>query len=78
MAMNWTRILCSLGTLAHNRPFAPREIHEYLRFEPGAPTVSPAVVMRKLRKHGLVRSVGGGKYTPTPKGWNLIERVCRR
>lgn len=75
------RILCTLGTLAHNRAFKPREISEYIRFEPGGfqmqAKVRPTVAW--LKKHKLVKA-GDTKGTlyPTAKGWNMIEKACRR
>jgi DNA-binding IclR family transcriptional regulator len=79
MAMTWNRILCILGTLSHNRGFKPREIAEYLRFEPGVHAINPAKIVRRLKKHGLIRKGDArGEYYPTPKGWKTIERSCKR
>jgi predicted transcriptional regulator len=79
MAMSWNRILCTLGTLAHNRSFKPREIREYLRFEPGGHAIAPTKIIRRLKKHGLIeKGDERGTYYPTSKGWTTIERSCKR
>ena len=61
--------VCKLGTIAHNTDFSPRDFAEY--------TGSPTYVLNVLMRRGIVKRVSPGRYYPTPKGWNAIERSCR-
>lgn len=63
------RTVCKLGTIAHNKDFSPNDFTSYT----GAPSHHLAVLMRR----GIVKRVGPGRYYPTAKGWNVIERSCR-
>lgn len=65
------RLLCKLGTLAHNRSFSPRDVSEYVG-------VDGAAAVKKLRRLHLVEATGRGRYYPTTKGWDAIERACLR
>jgi len=71
------KVLCKLGTVAHNRPFNARELAEYADI----PTASAARHIGWLVKHRLVHAASAGApptYTPTSKGWNMIARACTR
>ena len=72
------RVICSLGTLAHNRAFKARELIEYNSGNPFSRAHDPMrnKTMAWLKKHGHVRKVDGGWY-PTAKGWNMVEKACR-
>lgn len=63
------RLLCKLGTLAHNRSFSARDVQEYVG-------VDGQAAVKRLSRAKLVRRVGRGLYYPTPAGWNAIERAC--
>lgn len=74
------RVICSLGTLAHNRTFKSRELIEYNSGDPMSRAHDPMrnKTMAWLKKHGHVR-LGDRKGTwyPTGKGWNMIEKACK-
>jgi hypothetical protein len=65
------RLLCKLGTLAHNRTFSALDVSEYVG-------VDGAAAVKKLTRLHLVKKVGARFYYPTAKGWDAIERACRR
>ncbi len=65
-----------IGTLAHNRPFAAREVNEYLRFEPGYDARRVTHTVRALLRDGYLKKVEGGKLYPTAAGWDVIEAAC--
>jgi Mn-dependent DtxR family transcriptional regulator len=68
--MIWRKVLCKIGTLAHNKDFTARDISEYVG-------VDGSAAVRKMKKHGLLKSVSRGRYYPTPKGWRTVEGACR-
>jgi hypothetical protein len=61
--------VCKLGTIAHNTDFSPRDFAEY--------TGAPSYTLAALVKRGIVKRTSPGRYYPTAKGWNVIERSCR-
>lgn len=65
-------VICKIGTVAHNRPFTAKELREY------SGSMGDARMIKWLRKHGHIRSVGGGKLYPTAKGWKMIESACTK
>lgn len=60
--------LCKIGTLAHNRDFTPSEYEQY--------TGAPATQVQSLFRRGVLRRTGRGRYYPTARGWNIVERAC--
>lgn len=63
------RLICKLGTLAHNRAFTSSDLSSYTGAAPGT--------MKSLVRRGIVQKVSGrGAYYPTPKGWKVIDRAC--
>lgn len=71
--------ICVLGTLAHNRAFTTREIVEYTRWDRPGIARTAAQTMRWMRRLKLVRPGDRkGTWYPTGKGWNMIEKACRR
>ncbi len=69
--MQFQVLLCKLGTLAHNRPFTPRDVTEYTG-------VDGSAAVKKLRRLQYVTRTDRGRYFPTAKGWDAIERACMR
>ena len=63
------RTVCKIGTIAYNKDFSPRDFAEY--------TGVPSHVLNVLLRRGIVKRVSPGRYYPTAKGWNAIERSCR-
>jgi len=61
--------VCKLGTIAHNRDFSANDFTAYT----GAPSSHLSVLMRR----GIVKRVRAGRYYPTARGWDVIERSCR-
>lgn len=68
------RAICAVGTVAHNRPFTSAELQRYVS---GGPR-SGAQLARWLKRHKLVELTSDRKLWPTVKGWNMIEKACRR
>lgn len=64
-----TKVICKLGTIAHNRDFSSADFSEYAE--------QPLSTLRALQRRGIVKKVGGDKYYPTPRGWKAIDRACR-
>jgi hypothetical protein len=62
------RVICKLGTLAHNRAFTPSDLSSYA----GAATGT----VQSLVRRGIVTRVSSGRYYPTWKGWKVIDRAC--
>jgi len=79
------RVVCKLGTIAHNRRFSEADLRESLdkgwpmgMRKPGG---SARTILRLLVKRGVVARVpkdhGPAGYFPTRHGWDVIERACR-
>ncbi len=64
-----------IGTLAHNRQFAAREITEYTRFDR---KLDGRSVVNKLLKAGFIERVSEPEgFCPTAAGWKWIESALR-
>jgi hypothetical protein len=73
-----TRILCALGTLAHNRPFSSSDVAQYVYVEGiGRSVVTAAMV--SFKKKGWIDKVEQPRnhWYPTRRGWRAIELACR-
>ena len=40
-------------------------------------TGQPSHALSPLQRRGIIKRVSAGKYYPTAKGWDVIERSCR-
>lgn len=65
------RMICAIGTLAHNRSFSIRDLTEYTG-------VDASALVRRMTRAGQLSRVSRGQYFPTSAGWNLIEVACAR
>lgn len=68
------KVLCKLGTVAHNQPFNARDLAQYAEI----PLSSASRHIGWLIKYRLIRPAGAAAYFPTRKGWNMITRACAR
>lgn len=62
------RTVCKLGTIAHNKDFSRNDFTEYTR--------ASSTQLAALMKRGIVKHVRAGRFYPTARGWNVIERAC--
>ena len=73
--------LCKIGTIAHNRPFNARDMREYsegYQDTKETPQRIKWLLRNKLIQVADKRHAGGGAtYSPTAKGWKMIERACK-
>ena len=64
------KAICKLGTISHNTQFTTRDLREY--------TGEGPQMIRWLKRNKLVSAEGRGKFFPTIKGWNMIDKACKR
>lgn len=76
------RLLCVVGTLAHNTAFTASEMAQYVAFDRNDGrrlSTKARPTIQWMLKHKLLRPGDKrGTYYPTKKGWNTIEKACRR
>lgn len=65
------RVLCNIGTLAHNRSFTTKEVRQYV-----GPQGSQLVTWLKKHKHIARSADGKTSFYPTKRGWKMVEKAC--
>lgn len=68
-------VLCTLGTLAHNRAFTPGEVQDYIHYG-GSGRINTSNALALFLRRGWLRRVEGRRLYPTGKGWRAIEIAC--
>lgn len=72
-----TRVLCALGTLAHNRSFTREDVRSYVYVEGIGPSIVSRALDNFVKKGWLTRVEPRGHLYPTKKGWRAIQIACR-